>query len=136
VDRLRLTPRVVETVAQGCEQLAAMPDPVGEITGVKRRPSGISVGRMRVPHGRLRHDLREPPQRHDRGGLAGHQERQRLHPARRLRGACTPTSRCGVCVRAALAEAAACRPTRVQLVETTDRAAVGAPASRCPSTWT
>jgi glutamate-5-semialdehyde dehydrogenase len=51
VDRLRLTPRIVETVAEGCEQLAAMPDPVGEISEVKRRPSGISVGRMRVPLG-------------------------------------------------------------------------------------
>jgi glutamate-5-semialdehyde dehydrogenase len=51
VDRLRLTPRDLETVAQGCEQLAAMPDPVGEIGDVKRRPSGISVGRMRVPIG-------------------------------------------------------------------------------------
>jgi glutamate-5-semialdehyde dehydrogenase len=51
VDRLKLTPQVIETVAQGCEQIAAMPDPVGEITGVKRRPSGISVGQMRVPLG-------------------------------------------------------------------------------------
>ncbi len=51
VDRLKLTPAVIETVAQGCEQIAAMPDPVGEITGVQRRPSGISVGRMRVPLG-------------------------------------------------------------------------------------
>ena len=51
VDRLKLTPKVIETVAQGCEQIAAMPDPVGEITGVKRRPTGISVGQMRVPLG-------------------------------------------------------------------------------------
>jgi glutamate-5-semialdehyde dehydrogenase len=51
VDRLKLTPSVIETVAQGCEQLAAMPDPVGEITELKRRPSGINVGRMRVPLG-------------------------------------------------------------------------------------
>jgi glutamate-5-semialdehyde dehydrogenase len=51
VDRLKLTPQIVETVAQGCEQIAAMPDPVGEITGVKRRPSGIAVGQMRVPLG-------------------------------------------------------------------------------------
>jgi glutamate-5-semialdehyde dehydrogenase len=51
VDRLRLSDRVIETVAEGCEQIAAMPDPVGEITGVKRRPSGISVGQMRVPLG-------------------------------------------------------------------------------------
>lgn len=51
VDRLRLTPKVLETVAEGCEQIAAMPDPIGEITDVKRRPTGISVGRMRVPLG-------------------------------------------------------------------------------------
>ena len=51
VDRLKLTPQALETVADGCEQLAAMPDPVGEISGVQRRPSGISVGRMRVPLG-------------------------------------------------------------------------------------
>ena len=51
VDRLLLTPKVLETVAEGCEQLAAMPDPIGEITGVKRRPTGISVGQMRVPLG-------------------------------------------------------------------------------------
>jgi glutamate-5-semialdehyde dehydrogenase len=51
LDRLKLTPKVIETVAEGCEQLAAMADPVGEITGVRRRPSGISVGQMRVPLG-------------------------------------------------------------------------------------
>jgi glutamate-5-semialdehyde dehydrogenase len=51
VDRLKLTPAVIATVAEGCEQLAAMPDPVGEITNVKRRPTGISVGQMRVPLG-------------------------------------------------------------------------------------
>lgn len=51
VDRLKLGARVVETVAQGCEQIAAMPDPVGEITNLRRRPSGISVGQMRVPLG-------------------------------------------------------------------------------------
>ncbi|MBA4341346.1 MAG: glutamate-5-semialdehyde dehydrogenase [Methylibium sp.] len=50
-DRLKLTPAVIATVAEGCEQLAAMPDPIGEITGVKRRPTGISVGQMRVPLG-------------------------------------------------------------------------------------
>jgi glutamate-5-semialdehyde dehydrogenase len=51
VDRLKLTPQIIDTVAQGCEQLAAMPDPVGEIVEMKRRPSGIHVGRMRVPLG-------------------------------------------------------------------------------------
>ena len=51
VDRLRLTPKVLETCAQGCEQLAAMPDIIGEIIGMKQQPSGIRVGQMRVPIG-------------------------------------------------------------------------------------
>jgi glutamate-5-semialdehyde dehydrogenase len=51
VDRLKLTPKIIETVAQGCEQLAAMPDIIGDITGMKQQPSGIRVGQMRVPIG-------------------------------------------------------------------------------------
>ena len=51
VDRLRLTPKVIETCALGCEQLAAMPDPIGEISGLRQQPSGIRVGQMRVPLG-------------------------------------------------------------------------------------
>jgi glutamate-5-semialdehyde dehydrogenase len=51
VDRLKLNDDVIDTIALGCEQLAAMPDPVGEITGMKRRPTGIQVGHMRVPLG-------------------------------------------------------------------------------------
>jgi glutamate-5-semialdehyde dehydrogenase len=51
LDRLKLTPQIIATVALGCEQIAAMPDPVGEISELKRQPSGISVGRMRVPLG-------------------------------------------------------------------------------------
>ena len=51
VDRLKLTPAVIATVAEGCEQIAAMPDPIGEITHLRQRPSGISVGQMRVPLG-------------------------------------------------------------------------------------
>ena len=51
VDRLRLPPQVLETCAQGCEQLAAMPDIIGEIMGMKQQPSGIRVGQMRVPIG-------------------------------------------------------------------------------------
>jgi glutamate-5-semialdehyde dehydrogenase len=51
VDRLRLTDKVIETMAQSCEQVAALPDPIGEITNVRRRPTGISVGQMRVPIG-------------------------------------------------------------------------------------
>ncbi len=51
VDRLKLTPKVLDTVAQGCEQLAAMPDLIGEISGMQQQPSGIRVGQMRVPLG-------------------------------------------------------------------------------------
>ncbi|PIY30122.1 MAG: glutamate-5-semialdehyde dehydrogenase [Comamonadaceae bacterium CG_4_9_14_3_um_filter_60_33] len=51
VDRLRLTPKVIETCAQGCEQLAAMADIIGEITALRQQPSGIRVGQMRVPIG-------------------------------------------------------------------------------------
>ena len=51
LDRLKLTPKIIETVAQGCEQLAAMPDIIGEIIGMKEQPSGIRVGQMRVPLG-------------------------------------------------------------------------------------
>ena len=51
VDRLKLSPKVIETVAQGCDQLAAMPDVIGEIIGMKQQPSGIRVGQMRVPIG-------------------------------------------------------------------------------------
>jgi len=51
VDRLKLTPKVMETVAQGCEQLAMMPDIIGEIIGMRQQPSGIRVGQMRVPIG-------------------------------------------------------------------------------------
>jgi len=51
VDRLRLTPQVIETCALGCEQLAAMPDIIGEVLGLRQQPSGIRVGQMRVPIG-------------------------------------------------------------------------------------
>ena len=51
LDRLKLSPKDIETVAIGCEQLAAMPDVIGEIMGMKQQPSGIRVGQMRVPIG-------------------------------------------------------------------------------------
>ncbi|MDE2416834.1 MAG: glutamate-5-semialdehyde dehydrogenase [Burkholderiales bacterium] len=51
VDRLKLTPKVLETCAEGCEQLASMADVIGEIIGMKQQPSGIRVGQMRVPIG-------------------------------------------------------------------------------------
>jgi glutamate-5-semialdehyde dehydrogenase len=51
LDRLRLTQKIIETCAMGCEQLASMPEVIGEISGLKEQPSGIRVGQMRVPIG-------------------------------------------------------------------------------------
>ena len=51
LERLKLSPQTLETVATGCEQLAAMPDVIGDIIGMKEQPSGIRVGQMRVPIG-------------------------------------------------------------------------------------
>ena len=51
IDRLKLTAKAVEAMAEGVRQVAALPDPVGEITDLRLRPSGIQVGRMRVPLG-------------------------------------------------------------------------------------
>lgn len=53
VDRLRVTDKVLGLMAEGARQTAALSDPVGEITEMRRRPSGIQVGRMRVPLGVL-----------------------------------------------------------------------------------
>jgi glutamate-5-semialdehyde dehydrogenase len=50
-DRLKLTSAILQTCALGCEQLALMPDVIGEITGLREQPSGIRVGQMRVPIG-------------------------------------------------------------------------------------
>jgi glutamate-5-semialdehyde dehydrogenase len=51
IDRLTLSAKGIESMAQGLEQVASLADPVGEITDLKRRPSGIQVGKMRVPIG-------------------------------------------------------------------------------------
>ena len=51
LDRLKLSPAILETCAVGCEQLATMPDIIGSITGMTQQPSGIRVGQMRVPIG-------------------------------------------------------------------------------------
>ncbi|MGB5080748.1 MAG: glutamate-5-semialdehyde dehydrogenase, partial [Burkholderiales bacterium] len=51
IDRLTLTDRGVEAMAEGLEQVARLPDPVGEMSELKTQPSGIKVGRMRVPLG-------------------------------------------------------------------------------------
>ncbi|KXW59371.1 glutamate-5-semialdehyde dehydrogenase [Ferrovum myxofaciens] len=51
IERLTLTPKSIEAMASGLEQIADLPDPVGAINGLTRRPSGIEVGQMRVPLG-------------------------------------------------------------------------------------
>src|SRR2546422_11431212 len=51
IDRLTLTEKTIESMAEGLEQVAKLPDPVGEISELKEQPSGIKVGRMRVPLG-------------------------------------------------------------------------------------
>lgn len=51
LDRLELTPARVDAMIEGLRQVAALPDPIGEITGLTYRPSGIQVGKMRVPLG-------------------------------------------------------------------------------------
>jgi glutamate-5-semialdehyde dehydrogenase len=123
VDRLRLTPKVVETVAQGCEQIASMPDPIGEIDGVRRRPSGISVGRMRVPLGVFGMIYESRPNvTIEAASLA-----VKSGNACILRGgseAIHSNVALWRLVQAALAEAGL-PADAVQLVETTDRAAVG-----------
>ncbi len=51
VDRLKLTPKRIEAMAKGVEEIMALPDPVGAIEGLEVRPNGLQVGRMRVPLG-------------------------------------------------------------------------------------
>ncbi len=51
IDRLTLTDKVVEAMARGLEEVAALPDPVGEVVKMWRRPNGLLVGKMRIPLG-------------------------------------------------------------------------------------
>jgi glutamate-5-semialdehyde dehydrogenase len=123
MDRLKLTPQIIETVALGCEQIAAMADPVGEITGVKRRPSGISVGQMRVPLGVFGMIYESRPNvTIEAASLA-----IKSGNACILRGgseALQSNLALWRLVQEALAETGL-PPDAVQLVQTTDRAAVG-----------
>jgi glutamate-5-semialdehyde dehydrogenase len=123
VDRLKLTPDIIDTVAQGCEQIAAMPDPIGEITNLRLRPSGISVGQMRVPLGVFGMIYESRPNvTIEAASLA-----IKSGNACILRGgseAIHSNLALWKLVQAALAEAGL-PPEAVQLVETTDRAAVG-----------
>ena len=56
MDRLELTPARIDTMLEGLRQVAALADPVGSITDLNTMPSGIQVGRMRVPLGAVTND--------------------------------------------------------------------------------
>ena len=123
LDRLKLTAAIIETVAQGCEQIASMPDPIGEITGLALRPSGIQVGHMRVPLGVFGMIYESRPNvTIEAASLA-----IKSGNACILRGgseAIHSNLALWKLVQAALTEAGL-PPDAVQLVQTTDRAAVG-----------
>ncbi len=124
LDRLTLDDKGIEAMAAGLEQVAALPDPVGEITDVKRRPSGIQVGKMRVPLGVIGiiYEAR-PNVTADAAALC-----LKSGNAAILRGgreAINANQAIAACVRAGLV-AAGLPEHAVQVVETTDREAVGA----------
>ncbi len=122
IDRLTLTDGGVEAMALGLAQVAALPDPVGEISDMKRRPSGIQVGRMRVPLGvvGIIYEAR-PNVTADAAALC-----LKSGNAAILRGgreALRANQAIAACVRSGLA-AADLPEAAVQVVETADRAAV------------
>ena len=128
IDRLTLTAAGVENMAQGLAQIAAMPDPVGEISDMKRRPSGIQVGKMRVPLGVIGiiYEAR-PNVTADAAALC-----LKSGNAAILRGgkeAIRSNQAIAACVRDGLRDAGL-PDTAVQVIETTDRAAVGQLVSR------
>ncbi|MDP2266784.1 MAG: glutamate-5-semialdehyde dehydrogenase [Thiobacillus sp.] len=123
LDRLEINENTVTNMAEGLEQIAALPDPVGEITDLKYRPSGIQVGKMRVPLGVIGiiYEAR-PNVTADAAGLC-----LKSGNAAILRGgseALLSNQAVAACVREGL-EVAGLPATVVQVVETTDRAAVG-----------
>ncbi|MDW8324598.1 MAG: glutamate-5-semialdehyde dehydrogenase [Burkholderiales bacterium] len=123
IDRLTLSEKTIAAMAEGLRQIAQLPDPVGEITDLKYRPSGIQVGRMRVPLGVIGiiYEAR-PNVTADAAGLC-----LKSGNAAILRGgseAIHSNQAIAACVRAGL-EAAGLPATCVQVVETADRAAVG-----------
>ena len=123
VDRLTLTPKSISEMAEGLRQIAALADPIGEISELRYRPSGIQVGRMRVPLGVIGiiYEAR-PNVTADAAGLC-----LKSGNAAILRGgseAIHSNQAVGACVHAGL-RAAGLPDTAVQVIETTDRAAVG-----------
>ena len=123
IDRLTLTPRTIAAMAGGLRQIAALPDPIGEITSLKKRPSGIRVGRMRVPIGVVAIIYESRPNvTADAAGLC-----VKSGNAAILRGgseAIQSNQAIAACVHAGL-KAAGLPEGVVQVIETTDRAAVG-----------
>jgi glutamate-5-semialdehyde dehydrogenase len=123
IDRLTLSPKGVATMAEGLLQIAGLPDPVGEISGLNYRPSGIQVGKMRVPLGvvGIIYEAR-PNVTADAAGLC-----LKAGNAAILRGgseAIHSNQAIAACVKEGL-RAAGLPETAVQVIETTDRAAVG-----------
>jgi glutamate-5-semialdehyde dehydrogenase len=124
VDRLTLSEKAIATMAEGLEQIAALPDPIGEITNMKHRPSGIQVGQMRVPLGVIGiiYEAR-PNVTVDAAGLC-----IKSGNATILRGG-SEAIHCNQALAKLVKEglAGAGLPSEaVQIIETTDRAVVGA----------
>ena len=123
VDRLTLTPATVLAMADGLAEIAALPDPVGEITDLRYRPSGIQVGRMRVPLGVVGIIYESRPNvTADAAGLC-----LKAGNATILRGgseAMRSNAAIAACVHQGLREAGLPEDA-VQVIATTDRAAVG-----------
>ncbi|MGC1951040.1 MAG: glutamate-5-semialdehyde dehydrogenase [Gammaproteobacteria bacterium] len=123
LDRLELTPERIESMAQGLEVIASLPDPVGVITDLIYRPSGIQVGRMRVPLGVIGIIYESRPNvTADAAGLC-----LKSGNAAILRGgseAIHSNRAIGRCLERGL-EAAGLPASAIQVVQTTDRAAVG-----------
>src|SRR6185369_8664310 len=123
VDRLALEPHTIDSIAAGLEAIAALPDPVGEMTDLKYRPSGIQVGWMRVPLGVVGIIYESRPNvTADAAGLC-----LKAGNATILRGgseAIRSNQAIAACVHRGL-RAAGLPQNAVQIVATTDRAAVG-----------
>jgi glutamate-5-semialdehyde dehydrogenase len=123
IDRLTLSPRTIEAMADGVEQVAALPDPVGEISALNYRPSGIQVGRMRVPLGVIGIIYESRPNvTADAAALC-----IKSGNAAILRGgseALHSNQAIAACVQSGL-RAAGLPEQAVQVLEVTDRAAVG-----------
>jgi glutamate-5-semialdehyde dehydrogenase len=123
LDRLTLSEKGIAAMAEGVEQVAGLPDPVGEISDMASRPSGIQVGKMRVPLGVIGiiYEAR-PNVTADAAALC-----LKSGNAAILRGgseAIRSNRAIAACVREGLAEAGL-PDTVVQVIDTTDRAAVG-----------